>query len=213
MECRDRFVVFAVSCASISSVGCAGMLDGLPPFSPSYVKRQNVGVAPSWTSGVQTKAESQGEGGTSMAAGASFQYERRLSKHLYLQVPVETVAGAKVRSISVDVPRSYSSLFVTPGVQIRWPADWWMSWFVTGGAGLGRFVMSDHLLSGASNSAALTSQRVVGYVNLGIDVTIRPRWGIRADVRGHYAKPRFLSDALDTDGYPASFSIMPVFRF
>jgi hypothetical protein len=222
MECPNGCVLIAILCLSFSNFGCAELMcisskqcakDILPPFSSAYVKQQHVGIGPSWTTGIRSKDGSLIKVETSTTPGLYVQYERRLSEHLYLNVPFERIAAARVRSDSVDVPRSYSSLFITPGLQLRGPADWWVSWFVTGGAGFGRFVMRRELLSGASNMARLTSQSAVGYVNIGVDVTIRPHWSIRADIRGHYAKPRFLSDPLKTYGYPASLSVMPIFRF
>jgi hypothetical protein len=189
----------------LATAGCA--LD-LPTFPADFVHPNHIAGGPSWTTGAASIEESEPDV-VGRATGAYLQYERRLTKYLYVQVPFEFVSAAKVQRGRSDAPTEYSSLYLTPAVEVRGPSDWWIQGFASGGAGLARFETSEHLLTDGTSLAARSTNRLAPFLNLGADVQFSAHWSIRTDLRGRYVEPDFVEHSRSR----LSFSVLPVFRF
>lgn len=189
----------------LATAGC-GLV--LPDFPPQFVQPNHIAGGPSWTGGAAANDRSEPDvvGG---AMGGYLQYERRLTKYLYLQVPFEYVSAAQVRHGRIDAPTEFSSLYFTPALEVRGPSDWWIQAFASGGAGLARFETSDRRLSDGTYLASRSTYKWAPFLNLGVDFQLGAHWSIRTDLRGRYVEPDFVEHSSSR----ASFSVLPVFRF
>jgi hypothetical protein len=152
--------------------------------------------------------------GADSAWGVHALYGRRLNRVLYLQVPLFVFAEAHVHTrAGVDAPAGYSSFFLTPGLQVRGPADRRWSVFLTAGAGLVRYKLSQRLINGAPIGAPRSSSHGLGYVDVGSDVRVNKRFSIRTGVRGLMARPDFLEERFGISHSGTSTSLLLLARF
>lgn len=164
-------------------------------------------------SAIENDSQTPPKDGAQSTWGIHVLYGRRIARLLYLQVPFFAFSNAQVASRTADAPDGYSSFYFTPGVQVRWPPDRRWSVFVTGGAGVARYVQSERLTSGAPNSGSRTSQQGLGFVDGGVDLRVNERLSVRTDVRGLMTRPDFLKDRLGISHYGTSTSLMLLLRF
>jgi opacity protein-like surface antigen len=95
------------------------------------------------------------------------------------------IAGAPrtgVKSTNLILPRSYSSLFLAPGLKVKlFPGG--VSPYVVAGLGLGRLTASDTSLSGQPNAADKTNTTWIFNYGAGLDFPIFPHVALRGEVR------------------------------
>lgn len=73
---------------------------------------------------------------------------------LQLEVPIMAAPNATIRSSNFFASKSYNSLYITPGIRLRFAADAPVSPWVAIGGGLARFGPSDVSVAGGTSSAS-----------------------------------------------------------
>jgi hypothetical protein len=125
--------------------------------------------------------------GAAMALRAS--YARCLDKGesaVCFEIPVDGIPITKITSPNHAVPRSYSTLALTPGLRFEsdeLPGGFLPLNFIAIGLGAARYVSSGTLLDGTAaerQRATTVSVRV----DLGLNVRLRERLGLRVGVFG-----------------------------
>lgn len=97
---------------------------------------------------------------------------------LYLELPVAGSFSSDIPNLSgLTVARSYTSLFITPGVRVRLAPSFPISPYVSAGLGYGRF--NRQLYNGTTSSDNTFAFDIGG----GLDLKILPVVGLRAEVR------------------------------
>lgn len=97
---------------------------------------------------------------------------------VYVELPVAGSFSSSIPTLSgLTVARSYSSLFITPGLRLRLAPSFPISPYVSAGLGYGRF--NRQLYSGVSTADSTFALDVGG----GLDLKILPIVGLRAEVR------------------------------
>lgn len=97
---------------------------------------------------------------------------------LYAELPVAGSFSSDIPTISgLNLVRSYTSLFITPGLRVRLAPSFPLSPYVSAGLGYGRF--NRQLFNGTSTSDSTFAFDVGG----GLDLKILPIVGLRAEVR------------------------------
>jgi len=114
-------------------------------------------------------------------------YSRRVLgqgfSRLWLEVPTEFNYDEDLATGANVIPKEYKSLFVAPSARVNFFSMTAISPWVSFGGGIGYFNVSKDLLYGGNNPSKGSS--VTGAIQFGggLDVRIRPSWGVRAAVR------------------------------
>ena len=118
--------------------------------------------------------------GASWAVGAN--YAHRIAGvpflGLYFEIPVVVAPKSVIHITSSD----YSSLFVTPGLKLKFAPSFLISPYVAGGVGVARFHTS-----ATSTTSDQTSTKAVFDIGGGLDFKIAPYFSARAEVRDFYS--------------------------
>jgi hypothetical protein len=97
---------------------------------------------------------------------------------VYAELPVAGSFSSNIPTISgISVVRSYTSLFITPGLRVRLAPSFPLSPYVSAGLGYARF--NRQLFTGGSTSDSTFAFDVGG----GLDIKFLPIVGLRAEVR------------------------------
>ena len=103
---------------------------------------------------------------------------------LYFEVPVAGTLDSTVPVSSLTSAGTYSSLFVTPGLRLKFAPGFFLSPYVATGGGLARYTRS------ASQTPAGSSRTVnkgVWDIGGGIDMKVAPFLSLRGEVRDFYS--------------------------
>jgi hypothetical protein len=107
---------------------------------------------------------------------------------LYAEVPIAAAFDATPQIVSAIGRFNYSSLFVTPGVKLKFTTLGVDPYFVLGG-GVGRFSQTTTI--GTTSSSDSTTTGVVSFGG-GADFHVAPFLALRGEVRDYYSGvPRF----------------------
>jgi hypothetical protein len=172
---------------------------------PSFAQSNELAI----TGGGQFSSNAFFNSGTSWAVGAN--YAHRIAGvpflGLYFEVPV--VVGPKnvLKISSTD----YSSLFVTPGLKLKFAPSFFLSPYVAGGVGFARF-----RADATSTTPSQTRTNAVFDVGAGLDMKIAPFVSARGEVRDFYSGlPTF--DLVDSGLSGRQHNVVPqaglLFRF
>ncbi len=117
---------------------------------------------------------------------AGVHYEHRLVgfrwASLHAEVELAVLPPRSVRSASAVVPQSYSALYLTPGVALRFPSFGRVQPWVAGGGGYALYIQSRVLTDGTPYSVHTVNRGAVDFGG-GIDLTIwrsqQQRWSLK----------------------------------
>ncbi|HLK33185.1 MAG TPA: outer membrane beta-barrel protein [Terriglobales bacterium] len=97
---------------------------------------------------------------------------------LYAEIPVAGSFSSDIPTLSgLTVARSYTSLFITPGLRVRLAPSFPLSPYVSAGLGYARF--NRQLFNGTSSANSTFAFDIGG----GLDLKFLPLIGLRAEVR------------------------------
>lgn len=97
---------------------------------------------------------------------------------LYMEVPVAGSFSSSIPTLAgLTVARSYTSLFITPGLRVRLAPSFPLSPYVSAGLGYARF--NRQLFNGTSSSENTFAFDVGG----GLDLKVLPLVGLRGEIR------------------------------
>lgn len=120
-----------------------------------------------------------------------FSYARRLFDGkvaaLYFELPFAGTPRTKVEASNVFSPRSYSSIFFTPGIKLKLLPGLKYSPYVMAGGGVARFNESSTLTNDQPNANQSSNTDGVFDFGAGIDVRVFSILSIRGEVRDFYS--------------------------
>lgn len=127
--------------------------------------------------------------------GTGFTYELSYARRLldakvaalYFEVPLAGTPRTKVTTTNALSPRSYSSIFFTPGVKLKFLPGARYSPFAVIGGGLAHFRESDTTIDDQPNPNRTTNTEAVFAFGFGLDVKVRSILSIRGEVRDFYS--------------------------
>lgn len=133
------------------------------------------------TAGGQFPNNSEFNSGTSWAVGASFAHRifHAPLASLYWEIPV---VGAPESVMKTPFRTTYSSLFVTPGLKVKFAPEFPISPWLAAGVGVARY----HNSANATFSDE-TSTKAVFDIGGGIDFKIAPFLSARGELRDFYS--------------------------
>jgi hypothetical protein len=133
------------------------------------------------TAGGQFPNNSQFNSGTSWAVGANFAHRifHVPLVGLYWEIPV---VGAPQSAMKLPFRTTYSSLFITPGLKVKFAPEFPVSPWLAGGIGVARFHSS-----ATATFSDQTSTKAVFDIGGGIDWKIAPFVSVRGEVRDFYS--------------------------
>jgi opacity protein-like surface antigen len=133
---------------------------------------------------------------------------------LYFEIPFAGTPRTKVEASNVLSPRSYSSIFFTPGIKLKLLPGLKYSPYVMAGAGLARFNESNSLTNDQPNANQSSNTDGVFDFGAGIDVHVFSVLSIRGEVRDFYSElPPLNVRALSDRQHNALISAGFVLRF
>lgn len=154
--------------------------------------------------------------------GTGFTYEISYAKRLldarlaalYFEFPLAGTPRTKVKTTNVLSPKSYSSIFFTPGIKLKLLPGRKYSPFATMGIGLARFNESDETISNQPNPNGGSETNGVFAFGFGLDVKVVSILSLRGEVRDFYADlPPLNVRALSERQHNALISAGVVLRF
>ncbi len=109
-------------------------------------------------------------------------YARRIASvplvGIYAELPVATSFTSSIPSLAgTNIARSYTSLFVTPGVRLRLAPTFFISPYLAAGLGLGQY--NRQLYNGTHTADATFAFDVGG----GLDIKVLPYVSLRGEIR------------------------------
>jgi opacity protein-like surface antigen len=107
---------------------------------------------------------------------------------LYFEFPFAGTPRTKVEASNVFSPRSYSSIFFTPGIKLKLLPGLKYSPYVMAGAGVARFNESNTLTNDQPNTNQQSNTDGVFDFGAGIDVRVFSILSIRGEVRDFYSE-------------------------
>jgi opacity protein-like surface antigen len=103
---------------------------------------------------------------------------------MHFEVLLAATPNTDITSSNVALPRSYSSLFLTPGLKFKLLPGFFISPYVAAGAGYARFNVSDTTISGGTTTV-VTRGSNKGVYNYGVGAELRffPGLALRGEIR------------------------------
>jgi hypothetical protein len=118
-------------------------------------------------------------------------YARHLLGHgffaLDAELPVVGNPDEDLGSGNGAVPKTYSSVFVTPAARVRFFAENAVQLWVSGGGGFGHWTMSNTLVYGGINPGPKTKNGGVAQGGVGLDLRPWRHFGFRLAARDFYS--------------------------
>jgi opacity protein-like surface antigen len=147
-----------------------------------------------------------------------FSYAQRVvdarAAALYFELPFAGTPRTKIESTNALSPRSYSSIFITPGIKLKLLPGLKYSPYLVAGVGYARFNSSQTLLSGDPNREDRQANRAVFGYGGGIDVRVFSIVSLRGEVRDFVTgTPKFNLDGFDNKQHNTLLSAGVVLRF
>jgi hypothetical protein len=106
---------------------------------------------------------------------------------LYVELPVTFGFSADVAAQPANVPRNYSSLFITPGLKLKLAPVSPVAPYLVAGGGYARFRESRLLADGSASPEGQVTGSGVFQFGGGLDFRLAPFLGARAEVRDFYS--------------------------
>jgi opacity protein-like surface antigen len=131
-------------------------------------------------------------------------YARRLSDMKLASMHFETVLAVTpntdIDTSNIVVPRSYSSIFLTPGLKFKLVPGFFLSPYVAGGFGYARFNVDDTTtVGGTTTVVSRGSNKAVYNYGIGAELKFLPGASLRGEIRNFNAGtpnfgPTFVQD-------------------
>lgn len=133
---------------------------------------------------------------------------------LYFEVPLAGTPRTTLKTDNALSPRSYSSIFFTPGLKLKLLPGRKYSPFAVMGGGLAHFRESDTTIGNQPNANQTSKTDAVFDFGFGLDVKVRSILSIRGEVRDFYSElPPLNVRALRDRQHNALISAGIVLRF
>lgn len=114
---------------------------------------------------------------------------------LHFEFPITVTPRREIDSSNVLSPRSYSTLFITPGIKLKLLPGAGISPYAVAGVGYARFNSSDFLVNDQPNPGDRSVNRAVFDFGGGLDFKVLPYISVRGEVRDFVSgNPRLNSE-------------------
>jgi hypothetical protein len=140
-----------------------------------------------------------------IGSGLTYQanYARRLVDAKVASLHVEVLFAAtplvEVRSTNTLIPRDYASLFLTPGLKVKFVPGWRVSPYVAAGGGYARFAESEFRTNDLPNTGRRGTNTGVFNYGGGVDLRVIRYLSLRGEVRDFVTgNPNFNAPFLST---------------
>jgi len=135
--------------------------------------------------------------GTALQANYGYRFFERANYAVYGEVHVLANPQRQVTSIDQTLTRDVATIFLTPGVRVKFRPRNKFAPYLAAGAGYAEFEQSDYRLDGKPNQASRELSRGVINVGAGVDMKFWRFVGLRAEVRDFYsASPAYNTNAI-----------------
>jgi opacity protein-like surface antigen len=157
-----------------------------------------------------------------LRTGTGFSYQINYARRffnarvasLYFEFPLVVTPRTEIEASNALLPRSYSSIFFTPGIKLKLVPGSKYSPYGLGGIGYARFNSSDTLLDEGPNTGDRNANRAVFNYGIGLDVKVFPYVSLRGEVRDLYSgNPEFNSEVIGDRQHNTLISAGIVIRF
>jgi hypothetical protein len=101
---------------------------------------------------------------------------------MHFEVLFAATPNTDITSSNVALPRSYSSIFLTPGLKFKLLPGFFISPYVAAGAGYARFTVSDTTISGGAATLTGSNKGVYNY-GVGAELKFFPGLSLRGEIR------------------------------
>jgi opacity protein-like surface antigen len=101
---------------------------------------------------------------------------------MHFEVVFAATPNTDINSSNVALPRSYSSIFLTPGLKFKLLPGFFLSPYVAAGAGYARFTVSDTTISGGAATLTGSNKGVYNY-GVGAELKFFPGLSLRGEIR------------------------------
>ncbi len=134
---------------------------------------------------LQLPARSQAD----IGSGLTYQvnYARRIVAAKVASLHIEVLFAAtplvEVKSTNTLIPRDYASLFLTPGLKLKFVPGWRVSPYVAAGGGFARFRESDFRTNNQPNTGKIGTNTGVFNYGGGVDLSVFRYLSLRGEVR------------------------------
>jgi opacity protein-like surface antigen len=133
---------------------------------------------------------------------------------LHFEVPLAVTPHTNLDSATAFIPRSYSSLFFTPGFKVKLVPGFPVSPYGVVGAGFARLNPSDTAVDGAPTMGSKTRTDFAYSVGGGLDYKVFPFISLRGEVKDfRTATPQFNFNLFKEHQHNVLFSAGAVLRF
>ena len=133
---------------------------------------------------------------------------------LYFEVPLVVTPRTEIDSSNVLSPRSYSTVFITPGIKLKLVPGLKYSPYAVAGVGYAHFNESTTSVDDLPNTGDRGTNRAVLNFGGGLDVRVFPYVSLRGEVRDFYSgTPQFNSELIGDRQHNFLVSAGVVFRF
>ena len=133
---------------------------------------------------------------------------------LYFEIPFVVTPRTEIDSSNALSPRSYSTIFITPGIKLKLLPGLKYSPYAVAGVGYARFNESETSVDDLPNTGDRGTSRAAVNIGGGIDVRVFPYVSLRGEVRDFYSgKPQFNAELLGDRQHNFMVSAGIVFRF
>ncbi len=133
---------------------------------------------------------------------------------LYFEIPLTVTPRTEIDSSNALSPRSYSTVFITPGIKLKLLPGSKYSPYGVVGVGYARFNESETSVNNEPNPGDRGTNRAAVHIGGGLDVRVFPFVSLRGEVRDYYSgKPEFNAELLGDRQHNFMVSAGIVFRF
>ena len=160
---------------------------------PVYAQKHELGLMLGVNSGPKRDFELPSPGSLSVDSGITYaaNYGVRLSgggaAALYFEIHFAATPLQDVASGNPTIPRDYASLFLTPGLRVKFAPGFFVSPYIAAGGGYALFEQSSNLPDGTPNPGPRQTHRGAIDVGGGVDVRVWRWLALRGEVRDFYS--------------------------
>ena len=157
--------------------------------STASAQKNEIGLLIGGMSPLDRDAKAPGLGKVAIGTGLAYQinFAHRLVNAkvaaLYFEIPITGTPGTDINSSNVLSPRSYSSLFITPGLKLKVLPIAGVSPYLAAGIGFARLSASRSRQDGQPNTADGGTTTGVFDFGGGLDMKVAPFISVRGEIR------------------------------
>ncbi|MFN0107299.1 MAG: outer membrane beta-barrel protein [Blastocatellia bacterium] len=133
---------------------------------------------------------------------------------LYGELLIAGAPGTKINVTNFVLPKSYSSLFFTPGLKLQLFPGSGLSPYVAAGLGMGRYSGDAQTSTGQTVQGDQANTTWAFNYGAGVDLNIVKNFGLRGEIRDFITgKPKLTAPFFDKNQHNVNIAVGVVFKF